>query len=208
MPEFVMRDWLAPSELSWPDDDTGPWKVKLDWRESAGEVYCAGLAIQPLGDAPSQPITASLMRAIPVGQLVARARRQRWELEGGALLEAVNRGVEMRYVSDDGEPEEDFYLSDSARSELEGAVLPWAERRRGRPKHLDGAHFREVARTYSAALASGQPPLRAIQSRWTVSKPTASRWVASAREAGLLPPTERGRARGDLNLLTQPEGDE
>lgn len=207
MPVAVVTDWLEPSVLRWPDERDGPWEITLTWRENEGDVYCAGLAMRLMDDAAPQPITASLLRAVPVARVVSRARRERWEAEGGAFLQAIEDGVEIRAFNELG-VEEEFYISDRERQELKRSVQPWSERRPGRPKELDVRHYRSVAREYSTALAAGRAPLQAVQDRWTVSRPTASRWVASARELGLLPRTERGKARGDVNLLTKPEGNE
>ena len=53
-------------------------------------------------------------------------------------------------------------------------------------------HFNLVADTYRAATSA---PLRAIQAKWSVSRPTASNWVRTARERGLLGwPSRRGVA--------------
>lgn len=82
----------------------------------------------------------------------------------------------------------------------------WVEPERGR--RLDDEHYRAVAVVYGSALAAGRNPLRALieEAPWSpTTKPTASRWVARARELGYLPPTDRGRARGNAELIPSAE---
>jgi antitoxin (DNA-binding transcriptional repressor) of toxin-antitoxin stability system len=135
-----------------------------------------------------EPVTASLVRTLPVARIVAAAREERFERAGGRFAEAYDSGQDI---------DVDPGIVDSARA----AAEPWAERRPGRPVKLDDSHYREVAQVYSSALAAGKSPLVAIERQWPVTRPTVSRWVAAARSAGLLPPTSRGRARGNGPIL-------
>lgn len=51
-----------------------------------------------------------------------------------------------------------------------------------------------VARIYSAALATGDKPTKAVEEAFEVPRYTAGRWVASARKRGFLGPAEPGKA--------------
>jgi hypothetical protein len=63
-----------------------------------------------------------------------------------------------------------------------------AELRRHSYQRIDEAHLREVAQVYGAAE---RHPTKAVADRFGVPRPTAARWVMSARAQGLLPPAER-----------------
>jgi hypothetical protein len=72
------------------------------------------------------------------------------------------------------------------------------EPRRGIPLAED--ELRDVADTYTAALAAAiaegkrPEPTKAVMQQWHLTRPTASRWIAKARQAGALGPAKRGRA--------------
>lgn len=182
------RDWLEPSQIRWPDEADGPWVVTMNWREDAGSVVCTGLSLDLLPERPPQPVTATRMRELPVARIISAAREERFDEAGGRFAEAYDSGQDI---------DVDPHIVDGARAFAE----PWAERSPGRPMYLGESHYREVAQIYSSALAAGKPPLVAVKEHCFVTRPTASRYVAAARSAGLLPPTSRGRARGNGPLL-------
>jgi hypothetical protein len=70
--------------------------------------------------------------------------------------------------------------------------------RSGKPraKH-DADHWARVADFYRAhaGIASASPTL-AVAEEWKVSKTAAAKWIAKCRARGLLPPTQKGVARG------------
>ncbi len=186
--KYTVQDELAPSLLSWPDPDTGPWQVTLSWRWSEDRVECVGFCLQPLDALSVEPLTASLLRSIPVMRLVTQARRERYDASGGEIVETIDGGG-------------DLPIGESLAASLREQSDSWSERRPGRPVELGPQHYREVAKVYSSAHASGGAPLVAVQEHWHVSRPTASRWVAEARAQELLPATGRGRAKGNAGLL-------
>ena len=186
---FVMEDWLAPSVMRWPDPESGPWEVTLRWRAAGDRAECCGLSVDSMGGTATASVTATLMRSLPVAGLIASARQQRYRRAGGDVLEALADG-------------QDLDVSPGLAEQFANASEPWTAKRNGRPVHLDRTFYRQVAEAYSLALASGRNPLMEVMDRWTTSRPTASRWVAAARAEGLLPPTERGRPRGNDVALT------
>lgn len=188
----LMEDWLAPWSTRWPDPSVGPWVVTLRWRAAGDRAECIGLEFQPVNHEVAEPLTATLMRSLPVAGLIARARQERYEQAGGSLAEAAADGQ----VVDVGA---------GLLDELVAASQPWELPRKGRPVDLTPDFYARVAEVYSAALLAGTAPLRAVEGRWTTSRPTASRWVASARRLGLLPETQRGRARGADVIKTKGE---
>jgi hypothetical protein len=178
------RDWLEPSRIRWPDEADGPWAVSVNWRADEGSVVCTGLSIELLPERAPEPVTATLVRGLPVARIISAAREERFDEAGGRFAEAYDSGQDI---------DVDPHIVDGARAFAE----PWKERSPGRPVFLDESHYVEVAQIYSSALAAGRSPLVAVQRRYTVSRPTASRYVAAARSNGLLPSTSRGRPRGN-----------
>jgi hypothetical protein len=63
-----------------------------------------------------------------------------------------------------------------------------AELRRHGYQRIDDAHLREVADVYQAA---SRHPTKAVADRFGVPRPTAARWVMTARQQGFLAPAER-----------------
>jgi len=63
----------------------------------------------------------------------------------------------------------------------------------GRPALYGAEHYRKVAEVYSKGLPTGT---LAVANELHASKSAAGKWVARARELGLLPPTVKGKAAG------------
>lgn len=189
-----MKDWLSDTVLPWPQRH-GPWLVALHWAAGESGVVCTGFDLRLQPGQATQALTASRLRELRLHELVRQGRRQKYEEAGAGLVEAYDAAqAEGREDTIDVSPG----FIDSLRQE----VADWTEPERG--SRLTDDHYREVAKVYSTALDSGHNPLRAVMAheKWgPTSKPTASRWVARAREDGHLPPTERGRARGNAALL-------
>jgi hypothetical protein len=160
--------------------------IRLNRHPRDGAFVCTGMSIELLPDETPQPITATLMRALPVARLVSAARAKRFEEAGGCLVDAYDGGQD---------------ISPEVVESLRPGTERWTERSPGRPVVLNEPLYSEVAQIYSSALSAGTSPLVAVQRRWMVSRPTASRYVAAARSHGLLPPTVRGRARGNGPLI-------
>ena len=58
-------------------------------------------------------------------------------------------------------------------------------------KALPDEHYQQVADVYRAAVDRRQPPLRAVEERWQVSRAAAAKYVKRARELGFLGWPER-----------------
>lgn len=69
--------------------------------------------------------------------------------------------------------------------------------RRGRPRTSD-AELAEWARDYVEQLSESRRPIAALASQWKVRPETVRDRVHRARSAGMLTPTVRGRASGEL----------
>ncbi len=67
---------------------------------------------------------------------------------------------------------------------------------RERGKALPDEHYRQVAEVYKSAVERREPPLKAIQKHWHVSRPAAAKYVKGARERDFLGWPERAGIAG------------
>jgi hypothetical protein len=187
-------NWLEDTVLPWPEAD-GPWEVALHWAEGESGVVCTGFDLRLQQGSAPESLTASRLRSLRLQELVKEGRRQKYYEVGGSMVEA--------YDDPQGWAPGDF--DGVGPGFIEGVrdrAADWVEPPRGR--RLDDDHFRRVAVVYSTALDAGANPLGAVMndSEWSpTTKPTASRWVARARELGYLPPTGQGKATGNPDLV-------
>lgn len=127
--------------------------------------------------APGGDIDWKVLR-VPLSRLVAEATA--WAGAQFGAPKTTSKGV-TRY---------DFPPADSeARYErlARNARLP----RRGSP--ITDDHLHAVAELYREMVENGYHPRPVIASEWGVSEAAASKWIAMARERGILPPTQQGR---------------
>jgi hypothetical protein len=154
----------------WVDGNGNTWHFALHWREIEGRLECVGLELM---SESGTPLTAGLLRTFPLGKATAENRRVGSELH--------------RWLAEHVEVD---------RDELTSQARAWAESGSGRgPKGYGAEHFAEVAAVYREAIRDSDRPTQAVAERFVVSHSAAAKWVARCRVMGLLPPTERGRAR-------------
>ncbi len=190
------RIWVAlRKELSWPpprrssapasasQTPAGTYLITLDFAEVDGRLECVRFAIgtdveDP--DAPDPaPLTASALRAVPLRELIDDTLFQQTKSLRRWARAAGPSGGEASDLRD--------------RVAAAEASLGRAP---GRPPEYTEDHFKLVADAYTRAWKINLPPRAAVATRWQVSRSTAAKWVARARQMGFLPPTERGRPRG------------
>lgn len=178
---------------AWRDPHGDLWLVHLTWVVIDGRYECVGLELKSAVteaelekvELPDEPVpqdittkrlTSDVLRRFPYGREVALHREEAGqELQVTPIEWGTSAGVT---VPDSGSPE------------------AWHKPGPGRPPDYDVDHWREVAKTYLEAYGQGKPPTRAVAKKYQRAISTASTWVGKCRELGLLPPTERGRARG------------
>lgn len=153
------------------DDDLGI-EVKFDTEiDDHGHPRCRQLEIRALGDSE---ITGDTLRRIPVG---------RWL---GVLMAAAAWKVTGPTTMQTGMPrsERAAFYERYAQGARQG--------RQGTPVGDD--HLRQVAELYRAALDRKDPPTQTIADEMHAARSTAARWVAKARERGILGPALPGQA--------------
>jgi hypothetical protein len=181
--------WQEVSSAFWPDELEGPWLVRLGWREVGGRKECVGMVLaqkEPAYGDPYPPapiLTATKVRAVPVGDFIDRGRRM---LAGSAETVA---GLDEA----EGQPEDAKRVREYGRR-FEGKAG-------GRPRLYGEEHYRHVARVYSDAWRGGEPPTQAVERHpdfEPISHSTAARWVRECRKRGFLGETEKRVAGGVL----------
>jgi hypothetical protein len=170
----------------------GEPRVIVHFAEVEGRLECVRVDIGASFDEPEERaaiITSTVLRGVPIGDLIARARRdlaKTYERIGSQ----ANRPASHRRAAQAG----------LARASKKG------KRRGGRPALTDD-FLAQVAEVYRDAWAKEMrnDPTRAVQD-WGGGQPpvaysTAARWVLKARRAGYLRRTERGQAGERLGRL-------
>ncbi len=174
------------------DPKGGLWKVTLTWAEVDGRAEVIGVNIrsyeQVFGDlksgtAEAEPMhpsgfatmNAATWRALPIGQIINRARRSHKK----SLERIAERTPQL--------------MDDKRREDLK-ALQGERSGSRGRPRLYGPDHYAKVAEFYRTAWRAGRAPTTAVAKRWRVEPSTAAKWVKRAREEGLLGETTPGKA--------------
>lgn len=163
-------------ELFWSAPEIREPRVTLHFAEVDGRAICARVEIGADFDHPGEampvPITTAVLRQIPLSTLIEKA-----VMEMVGTFETV---AELEWPT-----------SPTAKKRL-----PVAQRaahkplRPGRPTLYDRSHYKRVAGIYNAAVRAGsRAPTKAVAESERVSKSAAAKWVARAREMGLIPAT-------------------
>jgi len=100
----------------------------------------------------------------------------------------TDRETRALVVRQGADPDDDLQ---GILKELDFLERPAARRR------YDTEHWRLVAATYDKAWATGSAPTRDVAEHFGVTRSTAGKWVSICRKMGLLPPTQKTRARGN-----------
>lgn len=173
----------------WVDPNGEKWAVDMLFVVLNGRAECVGLGIRSITpteqgrwrpvDGEVRPIRAETLRSFTMS-VVEEARAQFAAVLGdkGALSPGLDDRERERLRT---------AFTASHRSKLVDAD--------GKPVPTRDA-LAEVARIYGAAWRRGDSPTKAVAEAFKISKSAAAKRVARARAAGLLPPTEQGRARG------------
>jgi hypothetical protein len=163
-----------------------------------GRPVCEELRLQRTPGGP--PLGGTLLRRVPVADYVRRAT----DALGQQILSNAFSGQGPFTITADGAtyPLPVKQLEDgrvatrvvglTGTTDYRAATR--APRERGR---VSDDTLRQVAHIYRTAHAQGAPPTRAVMQQMHVSRTTAGRWVARARQRGYLRPA-RPRAPGEI----------
>lgn len=167
----------------------GPWLVTVHFSPVEGVARCVGIDVRAFRERDDGPattldddvpaLTASVMRSLPVGQVIERAL---------ATLETIHG--DENFLRDALAGREAAFKA--ARKDAKAY-----RRRSGRQRYeWDRERLGEAAAVYTheAAVPGRSAPTAAVAKAFTISHSMAAKVVAMCRDEGLLPPTTRGRA--------------
>jgi Family of unknown function (DUF6214) len=172
----VDHDYVLPREFSIVHELDAGGEAELEVAiDDRGAARCVRLEVR----APENGgIVTETLRAIPVGRLLHLGTTD-------ALMtraQTPERGPVGSFGPATLEEQRQFYQR-------------YANTRRPRQgSPLTDETLAQVATVYRAALGRGDPPTATVAETMNVARSTAARWIASARERGLLGPAMRGRA--------------
>jgi hypothetical protein len=170
-----------PTARLWPDPEIGPWCLEFRWHAPPGgalecvdfrirsaERWTAEPDLAPNGDPLAgretmQPVTASMLRTIPIASVIDEEKEKVWETHMRPMLAT---------------------FTDPQSSN----VRPAFGRRRSRPRGDDPERLAAVANVYRAEASKGTSgtPMKAVADHFNISHATAARWINRAREVGRL----------------------
>lgn len=178
---------VAQSERYWPDEKAGPYLLRLSYAVIKNRLEVVGVemwAQQPptdekwrkwLNDAPTDTPN-------PINSVALRMPLDRLASEALARLKSAGSIVRSK-------PEQ--FSEETVASIEKMEALP--DQQRGRPAVYGPEHWAKVATVYVEAAAAREKPTLAVQNAFGVSKTTAAKWVARARQDEWLAPAEKGR---------------
>jgi hypothetical protein len=176
-----------------------PWTVRAYWGVVDGRVECIGVGLwkgcEPNPDGHyellpggASPIRATDLRNVPIAGLVTKLRK-------AAMARDESFRTQVAQLVANASPETSDDVLNALRSL--GAIPARSVKTAGR--YVE-AHWSAVAAVYSQAWQKGENPTRAVQEHFSTGKlmpySTASKWVARARDEGMLPRLGQGVAGG------------
>jgi hypothetical protein len=185
---------LGTREGRWPDKDSGPWILRLAFGIVGDRPGVVGVELYAVD--PAKIKKAALgwpqLGKQPVGAEAITTAGARIPLAEKLTEYLASTEYSDRIISQ--APSFPEKLRKAARDRLRLLEDPVAWHGPGRPAQYGREHWEQVAQIYTEALRAGESPTTAVQIKAVVSQATARKWVARARELGLLPRTTQGKA--------------
>lgn len=168
-----LADTDTETEKLWADRDGSSWRVSVRWSTIAGRMEPVAVYIEA---PPGRSLTGEVVRRVPVGTIVAEARRRNAQSQR-AVVQALGRPENAGHGVD----------ADNVR-----AVAELFDARARRT--WDDSHLRAVAEVYREAWIEGGHPTLAVAEHFNVARSTAAKLVRAARDRQLLGESVAGRA--------------
>ena len=152
-----------PGAISTERWDEG-WSVELAWADIDGRMECVGVAV--VGDG-TEPLTASLLRHLPIGAMILERRRIEAALDHTQpILDSTGEPIDRSFDAPRPCYDDEHYqaVADAYDEAMRAGIPPTA-------------HVQDKLRLRTRTQAGKQ--------------------VARARERGLLPPTEQRVPKGN-----------
>ncbi len=158
---------VTPSRLLLTVEDPEGYDLELEIAFEGDRYVCRELRMRQREGGP--PVTGEALRDVTVRNY-------------------VRTGIRLAVMKEEQAPDGTSVL----RSAL-GRKPPKGLAKQGPTDEV----LRWVAQIYGLAVALNEPPTKSVQDELGVSRATAGRWVAEARNRGLLPPLNEGEEPAD-----------
>ncbi len=186
----------------WTDPRTGrQWAVAVSWQEQGGVPTPVGLRLSSWRDENSETDTlpeygvdadlprvdGTVLRRLPVAQLVAASRARLSEILASVAAMSRSHAEMLEALPEELRGDTSTFLADtesqrrSAKALDRFAAAYEAPSRGGRD--LGDAHYAEVAAVYRQAVKQGLPPTKAVEQhfQWRrAAPPRRLPWLGSA----------------------------
>jgi hypothetical protein len=190
-----------PLTVGWRDPSGQPWFLTTAWDVVGGRLECVQVTLESdASDSRPLPITASVWRSIPIGQVIEKARRDVISLIHGLAILTPEQISELkagptekakRYAEILEDLESEFPKLRAVAERLLPSATATNKAVADAPPKL-----REVARIYQEAWSEGRNPTQEVARAFGVSHTAAAKLVSRARDNRLLPRGGRGKPVG------------
>lgn len=151
----------------------GGWLLGLHLRRDRGLYVVDEVTFMAVPQHGGDPFTTSMLRSVPLGETIAKARQ----------LAANTYDV----------------LNDEAAARLEELLWPWKVDARSTSVVRDDLAYSALAARYVQLVAGGsRKPVEQLAKELGVAPVTVSQHLREARQRGVLTATEPGRSGGEL----------
>lgn len=192
---------LQSHHVLWPDHQRGPWVILGHWTLVDERPECVGIEVwkgaipephtvatcEPLRRGKPAPIVGTDLRELPVASIISAL----WEAQRATISA---QQAHAKATLDDSDSTDEVGMATREFWRLvaeEASSSPFS----GEPHRLDDpAWLAGVADVYRRAHANRRPPTRAVADHYMVSHSTATKWIARARQKGVLGPARHGVA--------------
>jgi len=167
----------------------GGWQLASVWMLDGGRPETKSVTLENL----AAPVTGAGIRGLPLGEMLAESRRIIADDANGVLDgEPVARELIAQLRAGKGVNSIDLIIADrrlerlNRLSDVKVLLEPFLVTGPRRGQTLTTDDHRQVAEIYRAAYGRGDEVLQAVADAFYISKSTASKRIAKARNAGLL----------------------
>ena len=205
-------DWLSRAEqleTRWTSKDGSRWRIVFDVVELDGRPEPVGLGIRSWPrdrhETPRRLLSDHLREVNMASAFWAACREHAKQLRGEAELMAdTDVWIDSPPLTADGEVADGEVrcyageeLAQAAAAKARAASAAEARGRAvGRTPRFTTEDVERAAAVYLDAWREHRPPQKAVHEALDISRAQAGDLVRRARKKGLLPPTERRKAKG------------
>lgn len=165
----------APSRELWPDKDTGPYLIELEWATRKGRAEVVSFTVRTARLDAEDPSFVPLPSKSETETFVQGMTFR--QIKPGERIEAAR----ARAAADAVVPSDPETRKDSLTEFLRARTRPFAGPGRRGPA-IDPEEYAEVLAIYLRAKEAGEPAARALAQRFNITEGAARKRYARARK--------------------------